>query len=80
MFYYDNGQLLLSSEPDSFEAVVYPNPFNSELTISGVESGTVGITIHDKVGTIVMEEQVDVKTQMNEVFKTDGWKPGFYFI
>ncbi|MBX2941687.1 MAG: S8 family peptidase, partial [Cyclobacteriaceae bacterium] len=78
--HYDNGQLLYSTAPATFEAVVYPNPFTNELTISGVESGTIGITIHDNVGKIVVEKQVDVDTQTNEVFKTDGWKPGFYFV
>lgn len=59
----------------------FPNPFESELTIS-MPSGTNTATIHDVSGRVVYDSRASASGNLNEriTLSTGSWAPGSYVL
>ncbi len=76
IIFYINAQLISSLESNNYESnVVYPNPANDILTISGI-SETALFEIFDFHGRKIKSEQL---TPGNNTINTTGLKEGLYF-
>jgi hypothetical protein len=67
--------------PSKGALLAFPNPFESELTIS-MPSGTNTATIHDVSGRVVYDSRASASGNLNEriTLSTGSWAPGSYVL
>jgi choice-of-anchor B domain-containing protein len=75
-FFISNENTLDSDVLGSDEILIYPNPFNNQLLISGLEIGS-DIQVYNVNGQLLLSEKVD--KELVEL-ATEALKSGIYFV
>lgn len=68
---------ILKVEPTKIISIVYPNPFNNEVTISEIPEYIDEIIVYNLLGTEVHNELLESNYKK---INTKEWSPGIYYI